>query len=427
MIGPGWPLRMSLLASLVLAGCGGSAPAGPATEVVTKAPAEFWVRAEGELKAAKATPLRVPGTNYARRQLVWVLADGSPVKAGDVVARFEAPQSKLQLDKALIDLQRNALARASKESELEVGLDRVEVELAQAESALAIARRYARADFEAIARNTILDAVQDEKFLGEKTGVLRWRQDQSSQRGAAELNVLGVQRGSLEADAQTKREDLSALELRAAHDGIFMLVETWSGELPRLGEQLWASADFANLPDVETLEVELRLPQQEAHGLSVGQKVELAPLGHPAQQATGEITWIASAPRAVSRQNPAKFVSAKASVPSEAARGFAWVPGQAFTARVILLSADQAITVPNVALSGNGGQAEVKVIENGEAATRPVVIGVRGPSRTQVLEGLAEGDRVLLAAQAPSPVEGAEDEPGAGDPAGPTQAGEAAR
>ena len=409
---------LALLAALALAGCGDTAPGGRATEVVAQAPVEFWVRAEGELKAAKATPLRVPGTNWARRQLVWVLPDGSPVKAGDLVARFDAPQSKLQLDKALIDLQRNALARAGKETELDVGLGRVDVELAQAESALTIARRYARADFEAIARNTILDAVQDEKFLGEKTGVLRWRQDQSSQRGAAELNVLGVQRGSLQADVDTKREDLSALELRAAHDGIFMLVQGWSGEPPRVGEQLWASGEFATLPDVETLEVELRLPQQEAQGLAVGQKVELAPLGHPGQQAHGEITWIASAPRAMSRQNPAKFVSAKASVPAEAAREYAWVPGQAFSARILLLVADQAITVPNVALSGNGEQAEVNVLEDGEPVARPVVVGIRGPSRTQVIEGLVPGDRVLLAGDADVAGDEADADADAGDTAG---------
>lgn len=397
------------LATLALAGCGDTTRSGRATEVVAQAPVEFWVRAEGELKAAKATPLRVPGSNWARRQLVWVLPDGSPVKAGDMVARFEAPQSKLQLDKALIDLQRNALARAGKETELDVGLGRVDVELAQAESALTIARRYARADFDAIARNTILDAVQDEKFLGEKTGVLRWRQDQSSQRGEAELNVLGVQRGSLEADVETKRGDLSALELRAPHDGIFMLVQGWSGEPPRVGEQLWANGEFATLPDVETLEVELRLPQQEAQGLALGQEVELAPLGHPAQLTTGEITWIASAPRAISRQNPARFVSAKASVPAAAAREYAWVPGQAFTARVILLAADKAITVPNVALSGNGDRAEVNVIEDGEATARPVVVGIRGPSRTQIIEGLAAGERVLLAAE---PAAGDADEAG---------------
>jgi len=391
-----------LLAAL-LAACGGEPPTPVAVERVAPAPAEFWLRAEGELKAAKATPLKVPGRNFARRQLVWMLPDGSPVKAGELVARFEAVQSQLELDKALINLQRNTLAKAGKARELEVGLDRIDVELAQADGALAIAQRYARADFEAIARNTILDAVEDEGFLREKSGVLRWRQDQSSQRGEAELAVLAVQRGTLESDADNKRQDLDALELRAAHDGIFMLVQRWSGEPPRLGEQLWANSDFANLPDLETLEVELHLPQQEAQGLAVGQAVALAPLGHPDQEARGEITWIASAPRAISRQSPAKFVSAKASVPIEAVRRHGWVPGQAFEVRVIQYSSPAALTVPNLAIGGDGGQAYVMVQGASGPERRGIELGARGPARSEVLAGLQAGDRVLLAP--PTPVE----------------------
>lgn len=392
-------LVLALGSVFALAACGNVQPGPVPTEVVSEVPTKMWVRAQGELKAAKATVLRVPGQNFVRRQLVWMQPDGSQVTSGEVLARFEAPQSKLELDKTLLEIQRNALARAAKESELGIGLDSLEVELAQAESALVIAQRYARADFDAFARNTILDAVQDEAFLGEKAGVLRWRQAQSAERGAAELNVLGVQRGNLETDARMKREDLSALEILAPHDGIFMLAPTWSGELPRLGEQLWATGDFATLPDVDTLEVELTLAQAEANAVSVGQKVELAPVGFPEQQVVGEITWIAASPRPISRQNPAKFVSLKASVPAEQAKVFGWVPRQAFTARITIFEADAAITVPNVALTGSGDHAEIKVMENDEVKLRSVVLGARGPARTQVLQGLAPGSRIILTAR----------------------------
>lgn len=388
------------LALALLAGCGAEPAAVVPTELVAEAPAEFWLRAEGELKAAKATPLRVPGRNYARRQLVWMIPDGSPVKEGELVARFEAVQSQLELDKALIDLQRNALAKAGKSRELEVGLDRIDVELAQAEGALAIAQRYARADFEAIARNTVLDAVEDEGFLREKSGVLRWRQDQSAQRGEAELDVLAVQRGTLEASASDKRGDLDALELRAPHDGIFMLVSGWSGQPPQIGEQLWAGGDFASLPDLGALEVELHVPQQEAQGLAPGQAVQLTPLGHPDQHATGEITWIASAPRATSRQNPAKFLSAKASVPIEAARRYGWVPGQAFELKVIQFASPAVVTLPNLAIAGEGGRAYVMVQGEDGPERREVELGVRGPARTEVKAGLRPGERVLLAGNA---------------------------
>ena len=390
-------------AAFALAGCGGAETGSGATELVSAGPVKMSVQAQGELRAAKATSLRVPGQNFAPRQLLWTVPDGSQVEEGDVVARFGAPQSKLELDKALIEIQRNALARVAKESDLDVGLDRVDVELAQAESALVIARRYARADFEAVARNTVLDAVQDQEFLGEKTGVLRWRQDQSAQRGEAELHVLGVQRGNLETEAQTKQGDLAALELRAPHDGIFMLSQNWSGEIPRVGEQVWATSDFATLPDTETLEVELRLAQFEAQTVALGQKVELAPAGFPEQVVVGEVTWIASSPRPMSRQNPARFVSLKASVPAAHARTFGWVPRQAINARIVLLDAETAITVPNIALAGSGDQVQVSVVNGGTVSDREVRLGVRGPSRSQVVEGLAPGDRVVLATATVAP------------------------
>jgi hypothetical protein len=383
------------LAALVV-GCSDDPGTLRPSERVTLAPAEFWVQAQGELKAAKATPLKVPGQNFARRQLIWMAPDGSAVKQGDVVAKFSAAQAQLELDKAMLDLQRNALARAGKESELGIGLDRVDVELAQAQSSLVIARRYARADFEALARNTVLDAVQDERFLGEKTGVLRWRQGQSAQRGAAELDVLGVQRSSIDANADNRRSDLAALELRAAHDGVFMLIPAWSGNRAQVGEQMWAGGDFASLPDVGSLEVELSLPQQEAQGLAPGQRVLLNPLGRPDQQVEGELTWVASAPRPLSRQSPAKYVSVKASVPAEGAVRHGWVPGQAFSGRIILLSGEPAITVANVAVSDEGGEPHVMVLEDGQPVRRVLTLGVRGPARVQVLSGLAEGEQVLL-------------------------------
>lgn len=383
-------------AALLLASCGGPDSESRPTEQLALAPAEFSVRAEGELKATKATPLGVPGQNWSRRQLVWMIEDGSQVSAGDVVARFSAAQAQLELDKAMLDLQRNALARASKESELDIGLDRVDVELAQAQAALVIAQRYARADFEALARNTVLDAVQDEKFLGEKAGVLRWRQEQSSERGKAEIQVLDVQRDSIDANASNRRDDLAALELTAAHDGVFVLTAGWSGTRAQIGQLMYAGTDFASLPDTTSLEVELNLPQQEAQGLAVGQRVQLHPLGAPGQTVEGELTWVASAPRPINRQSPARYVAAKASVPADAASRYGWVPGQAFAGRILLLSEPEALTVANVAIAQEGGESTVQVLKGGVASTRAVTLGVRGPARSQILSGLSVGEVVLL-------------------------------
>src|SRR5690606_37658160 len=111
------------------------------------------------------------------------------VNEGELIARFSADEAELSLSQALIDLQRNALSRSSKQSELDAAQGRVDVDLAAVGSQLRIADRYAEADLDMLARNEILDAVQDKAFLGAKQDVLAWKREQASERGDAELAV----------------------------------------------------------------------------------------------------------------------------------------------------------------------------------------------------------------------------------------------
>ena len=58
---------------------------------------------------------------------------------------------------------------------------------------------------------------------------------------------------------------------------------------------------------------------------------------------------------------------------------------------------DQALIVPNQALSGRqANQARVLLVQGGQAQERIVTLGLRGLAGTQVLQGLAPGDQVIL-------------------------------
>ena len=166
---------VALILALMAAGCASNGGDAPVLERVDLAPAELVVYGEGSLASVTPTSLTVPGSQWSQRQLLWALPDGSWVKADEVVARFAAEQSKLNLATAMIDLQRNALARAGKQDELGDAQGKLTVDLDQVVGQLGIAHRYASATEGALARNAILDAVQDEHFLGVKQGTLNWR------------------------------------------------------------------------------------------------------------------------------------------------------------------------------------------------------------------------------------------------------------
>lgn len=389
----------ALLALAALAACGQDAPP-PVLETIAEAPVTLSVEGEGELKSSRATRLAVPGVNWSQRQLAWMLPDGSPVKKGEVVARFSAEQGKQELTQALLDLQRNALARAAKEGELQAGQQRVDVDLAKVATDLAIAQRYATADVSTLARNTVLDAVQDTRLLGVKQDTLEWKRNQSGKRGGAELAVLDAQRASLAGNAKTRQTDMDALELRAPHDGVFVLGMDWSGDKPTIGASLFAGFDLGSLPDTSAMEVELAIPQMEAQGIQVGDAVELHPAGLPAQKVASTISWVASAAKVMGRESPVKFLTMKAPVPVDAVRRYGLVPGQRMEAKVILLRADKAVSVPNIALLSDDGKNYVQVRRGDGFERRAVKLGARGNARSQVVAGLRAGEQVLLVSDA---------------------------
>jgi len=390
---PAMPLMM-LAVSLL--GCSAETVSELPGETLVTAPVDLRLEAQGQLKATRSQPLLVPGTQWQQRTLEWLRADGSRVEAGEVVARFSAAESALELDKALLDLQRNALARAAKQHELAATQGRVGVDLAQVSTDFSIAERYAGADLMMLSRNEILDAIQDKGFLGVKRGVLEWREDQAADRGAAELAVLDAQKATHALSADSKQKDLDALELRAPNAGVLVLTADWSGEKPKTGSTQWAGEELASLPDASSLEVEASLPQLAAQGLTAGLSVELHPVGRPDQRVESRLEWVASAAQQRGRRNPIKFVSMKAPVPADAATRHGWVPGQAFEMRIVVHRADAGLTVPNVALKSDGGVQQVFVADGDGWQPRTVTLGARGPARSVVVDGLQPGDRVLL-------------------------------
>lgn len=390
-------MRLALLpVLLVLTACSGASHDELPVEVVRSAPLDLRVEAEGRLKSSKAQPLNVPGRNFAQQQLVWMVPDGSPVKSGDVVAKFSPAKGELDLAKALLDLERNTLARAAKQDELGASAGRLDVDLADVGTNLAIAQRYADADSIAYSRNQILDAIQDKDFLDEKRGKLEWQRGQSASRGAAELGVLDSQRATFDIAAKNRREDMNSLELRAPNDGVLVLAPDWTGEKPKLGSTLWAGEEFASLPDTSSLELELALPQIEAQGVRAGIAVDIHPLGAPHATVRSELTWVATAAQVRSRQNPVKYQLMKASVPHDAAVAGRWVPGQAFRAVLHLRGAGAGISIPNVALRTRSGESFVFVRDGAAFAKRVVELGARGQARSEVVKGLSDGDAVVL-------------------------------
>jgi HlyD family secretion protein len=380
---------------LLLCGCHAESSRKLALEQVTARDWRETLSAEGEITAEEKTPLIVPGSGWENRQLIAMVDDGSVVTKGQVVARFDAPRARMELSQAEAELVRKLLSEAGAAAATALAQSQLSTESAKLDTDLTLSSRYASADLTFLARNQILDALQDVKFLTDKRGYLRWKTGQVDVRSATDGAVLASQKESVQLTAAQKRKSLAALDLIAPHEGVFQLIARWDGVKPQIGASLWTGQEFGGLPNLETLVARFSVAEGQAFGLEVGLPVSVRLMG------TGVtldllITKVGSGASTRSRDSPVKYTEFDAAINLATVRRLQLKPGQALAGTVQLVNRKAVLTVPNVALVQDAGKYAVYVAEGLQMRKQVVELGVRGPIRSEVESGLAPGVRVLL-------------------------------
>jgi membrane fusion protein, macrolide-specific efflux system len=76
-------------------------------------------------------------------------------------------------------------------------------------------------------------------------------------------------------------------------------------------------------------------------------------------------------------------------------------PGMSASAAVITGQAS-GVNLPNSAVTGTGSASRVNVMRNGKQVSTPIVVGLVGDSRTQIVSGLSAGQQVVVTTTLPS-------------------------
>jgi len=395
----------ALLAAMMttaLCACDAGAPtsASPSETLAARAWTET-LEADGEIKAAANTPLTVPGSGWSSRVLVDMVADGSSVRKGQVVARFDAPEARMELSQADAELLRKTLAEEASRQSADADRRVLEGDRAKVEDDLNLSQRYAKVDLSIFARNTILDALADVGFLTQKRGYLDWKGGQAQARSSAQDAVLHSQRDSVEQAARQRRDSLAALELVAPHDGVFLQAAKWDGSKPQVGANQMAGEEFGALPDLDQLVANFSVAEGQAYGLKPGLpvRVRLAGTGTELELV---VTRVGSSASATSSESPVKYSDFEAAIKLEDAHRLGLKPGQALHGTVRLVARPSALTVPNIAVIQDGAGYAVVTEEAGRQVRHKVELGLRGPVRSEIRSGLEAGAHVVLLPQPPT-------------------------
>lgn len=352
------------------------------------------IPAFGELKSTQATLIKVPVQLRSRQTIAWMAPENSKVKKGDVVVRLDNTdyQEKIKdeeynISKLTFEIQKKAKEMEKKKSEFNGQQKVTELEKTMADN-------FEVTDETIFSRNEIIEAKNNKEYLNKKSRYYKKQQKKLAEQARTELQLLQLKIKGHQVRLQQYKEALKSMEIKAPHDGIFILEKNWRGEKPKVGGTIYRGSKLAKLPDLSRMEAKLFILESEAAGLKPGLQVTLTLDSLPARSFSGTIKRMDNMAKPIERNSPLKYFEAIASI--EKTDTQIMKPGHQVKATIYVEQKDDVIAVPNQALFFEKDQAAVYVRNGSTFKKRQVTIGTRSLTRTIVESGLEEGEVVAL-------------------------------
>ncbi|MBI4635412.1 MAG: efflux RND transporter periplasmic adaptor subunit [Candidatus Rokubacteria bacterium] len=375
------------LAAVTLAGCRGETPATAAPQKPGGAaakPREVRVVPAAEERVARvvvatgtlaADDQTVLGLKVAGRLAEIPVDLGSPVRRGQVVARLDPTDFRLQVEQAEAALQQ---ARARLGLPLEGTGDRID----PAETALV---RQAR-------------AVLEEARLTRDRMVKLWERELIAR---AQLDTaiasLGVAEGRYQEAIEEVRnrqaivvQRRSELEIARQQAADAVLVSPIDGAVRErhasVGQYLAAGAPVVTVVSLHPLRLRLAVPERDAAAVRVGQSVRVTVEGDPTAHG-GRVARLSPA-----IQEQTRTLMLEAEVGNE--RG-ALRPGAFARAEIVTAAGERIVTVPASAVIVFAGLEKVLVVRDGRTLEQRVQTARRDGGRVEIASGLTAGELVV--------------------------------
>ena len=362
--------------------------------VIQKTNFDIRIPGVGELEAAKSTNISMPSSVFETLVIEWLAEENTYVKKGEAVVRFDAikfkhlsGQEQFQIDKSIIGYRTKQKILNNEQGEIKSEKKLVVEELD-------IADHYSIDDLQVYSRNEIIDAMRNKKYLEAKWDYTNWREISHDEKSQSELELLRLIQGQHTAKFDMYNSTLKQLEIKAPHDGLFVLNKNWRGEKSRVGDAVWPGSKIAKLPDLTKLQAKIYVLESEAAGLKLGQRVDLTLDAYPEQKFNGEIAQIDSIAKPRENDSPVKYFEVIVSI--DVNNKDYWRPGNQLQATIIVAELKQVISIPSQSLFMQAGKFYVRMAEGDEGIDREVKIGKRNMAKTQIVDGLEVGEKILL-------------------------------
>ena len=347
------------------------------TATATTTDLQDTVLATGVLQAFKQVSV---GAQVSGQVKVLKVALGDKVKAGQLIAEIDSvPQQNTlrNAEAALANME--AQLKAQKATQIQTSL------ALQRQKELRAADANARADLES--------------------------SQAANDLALANIDALKAQILQAQVTVDTAKVNMGYTRITAPIDGQVVAIVTQQGQTVNANQ---STPTIIKLAQTETMTVKTQISEADVTRVKMGQKVYFTILGEPNKRYTATLRSIEPAPDSILTDTTTSTTSSTTST-AIYYNGLFDAPNPdgklriSMTAQVQIVRADApgALTIPATALGprGKDGSYTVRVVgADGQAQPRSIKVGLNTNVSVQVLEGLVEGDKVVIgdAATAPS-------------------------
>lgn len=187
------------------------------------------------------------------------------------------------------------------------------------------------------------------------------------------------------ASVELSKVQLAKTRIAAPFSGIIGLRQV------SIGEYVTPGQDLVNLENIDPIKADFRVPEKFLPAVKPGQTISIKVDAYPDEEFPGKVYAID--PR-IDVAGRSLLIRAEAPNADERLR-----PGLFARVTLNLELREDALSVPEQAIVPQGDNHFVFKIDDGKAKLTKVTIGMRREGRVEIVDGLAEGDKVVTAGQ----------------------------
>ena len=360
-----------------------------------KSPFQLNIPAYGEITGLESTPVPTPSTRGGGLKVGWLITEGSFVKEGDVIARFDNVDARLNLEQQENTLQMNqekTKVTSGKQTtdEKVLGYDRKD-----AEEEYQYAMTVLPQDETIFSKWAIIEAKINAGFAKDRIEFLSSKGKVQRRIARSDQQILAIERNKAQTEISIAQQTLAALELKTPKSGL-VLYRRDRGRDPQVGDETWPGQILLEIIDMDALQARTYVLERDAGSLAKGDDVLVRLDSIPEKEYHGVVRSVATLAQPLERNSPLKYFICEVTIRDAGEDMKRIKPGMSLKADVVLEHYESCFVVPSSAVTTKGAEATVYIKQKDRFVPRQVKVGSGTHGQSTILEGVKDGELIAM-------------------------------